>query len=180
MSNEVTVNDFLGSYYYKDKVHIPKLARDLVVYGEKGFRHVMEMYHLQPSELSDIMEMPVFKKVMRETRAMLEGSPSSLIAMKAHDVVEKGLTKMSDLIDDPSTKPRDVILATRLAADLAGNIIQRGGGSMDGDSGAQTSTGLIINISGGSTLSGMLPPMRDAGQPLQKIPEAQYSEVDDD
>lgn len=160
MSNTPVKTNFLDSYYYKD-LNVLTLAKDLVLYGERQAVALLRQYNLTPEDMVAINKMPVFIKEVRELRAIMDSSPQSTIQMKARDVLEEGLQRLSDMIKDPKTSNTDVIKAVRETSRIALQIHAMGQNNEASDNAPAAVNGLVLNVNlaGASGLSSLLPPI---------------------
>lgn len=152
--------------FYK-KVHIATFVRDIILYGSHRIVEVCDSHGVDAETFKQIMELPSFKKEMREIRALTEASPNALIQLKARAVVEQGIEDLAHIIKRGG-RDSDKIKAMELLCKISG-ITEAGRiGSGDGDGKPQAS-GLVLNVNLGDP-KGLIPPIPEGGhRPLRRV-----------
>lgn len=152
-------NSFIENYSYNG-INILSLAKDLVLYGEAHIKTTLESYGLSKDDLMAIKQMPAFKKEVRELRTIIDSSPNALIQMKARDILENGLKRLSDMILDPATSNTDVLKAVKEVSRIAIEYSSQSNGVEEVGT-QQAVNGLVLNLSlnGNKGISSLLPPI---------------------
>jgi len=154
----------LGHYKH---VHIGAFVQDIILDGEANIVETCKKHGVDDVLFLEIMELPAFKKEMREIRAIAEASPNALIQLKARLMVERGLEQMYDIVQNG--KDKDKIKAMEFLSKIGGTIDTGRVGAGEGDGKPQAS-GLVLNVNlGGGRL---IPPLPEgAPRPLRRVKE---------
>lgn len=155
--------NFIEAEYF-GKVNLQALARDVVLFGQKNIVDVVKSYELSADEFGRIIELPAFKKELREIRALTESSPNALIQLKARQLVDDGMMALNDIIHK-GEKDSDRIKALEFLAKIGG--MMGGGGRTDDDSGKPQASGLVLNVQLGP--NGLIPAMPSERRPLRTV-----------
>lgn len=150
--------------YYKN-VYIPTFCRELILFGSTRLLEVLDKYQVNADDFEYITELPLFKKEMRELKAIAESSPNALIQMKAREYADESLDALRDIVRNGSDK--DKIAAAKFLAQIGGVMETGGLGRIDDSSGAKTASGLTLNVNLGP--GGLIPPLQDASRPLRSV-----------
>lgn len=158
-------NENSGVYlgHYKG-ISIHQFARDLILFGDSRVVEVCDAYKMSAETFTEIIQLPSFKKEMRELRALIEASPNALIQVKARTIVERGLEELQSIMTT-ADRPADRIKAMELLAKIAG--VTGGGKDSDGDSSKPQASGLVLNVQLGP--KGLVPPLPDKQRRLRNI-----------
>ena len=65
-------------YGYYKSVYLPVLCRELLLFGSTRLIEVLDKYQITAEDFEAIVELPLFKKEMRELKAISEASPNGL------------------------------------------------------------------------------------------------------
>lgn len=154
-------------YGHYKHIHIASFVKDLVLDGPERVVETCNRHNVSDTDFQEIIELPVFKKEMREIRALVEASPNSLIQLKARHIVEQGLECMKDIIMN-GEKNSDRIKAMEFVSKIAG-AFDVGRLNSNSESDAKQASGLVLNVNLGN--GGLIPPLPDQPRPLRKISE---------
>lgn len=160
-------NEFLGNYY--KSIHIPTFAREIILWGQAKAVDVCNAYGVTDEDFVNIIELPSFKKEMRELRALIEASPNAIIQLKARAVVEEGIDSLAEIAFH-GAKDNDRINAMKLLSSIAG--ISTGGVGGDSDNGKPQASGLVLNVNLGKH-GGLIPALPDVQRPLRTVKQIQ-------
>ena len=123
---------------------------------------------MSEEDFAAIIELPSFKKEMREIRALTEASPNALIQLKARSIVEQGLEELQSIVRT-GVRDADRINAMKLLAQIGGSL-DAGKVSSSDDNKPQAS-GLVLNVQLGKNGS-LFPPLPEGAQrPLRSVKE---------
>lgn len=153
---------FLGHY---KGISIHQFVRDLLLFGNSRVVEVCDAYKMSAQTFQEIIELPAFKKEMRELRALIEASPNALIQIKARTIVETGLEELQRIVHH-APREADRIKAMELLTKISGTL-STGRESSETGQVAQAS-GLVLNVNLGPT--GLIPQTIRTG-PLRKVQE---------
>ena len=167
MSKENTNNSYTTDlvYGHYKHIHVASFVKDLVLYGPSKVVEVCDLHKVDDVDFKEIIELPIFKKEMRELRALVEASPNALIQLKARNIVEQGLDCLKEIIKD-GEKDSDRIKAMDLVAKIGGVYDVGHLGTGDNDSKNQAS-GLVLNVNLGP--NGLIPPLPQEQRPLRRV-----------
>lgn len=159
--NEISQDGvFLGHY---KGISIHQFVRDLLLFGNSRVVEVCEAYGMSAQLFQEIIELPAFKKEMRELRAMIEASPNSLIQVKARTMVETGLEELQRIVHK-APRDADRIKAMELLTKISGALVT-GRENTDTNTAPQAS-GLVLNVNLGP--AGLIPQTVRSG-PLRRV-----------
>lgn len=151
--------------YYKD-IYVPSLCKELLLFGSTRLIEVLDKHGISATDFELIVELPLFKKEMRELRAISEASPNALIQMKAREFVDQGLEYVWDIVRYGTDK--DKIAAMKFLSQIGGTD-DTGGLNRSDESGGKQASGLTLNVNLGP--GGLVPPMKNEGRPLRQVQE---------
>lgn len=153
-------------YGYYRNVYLPTLCRELLLFGSTRLVEVLDKYELSAADFELIVELPLFKKEMRELRAISEVSPNALIQMKAREYVDQGLDYLWDIVKNGADK--DKIAAMKFLSQIGGT--EETGGLIRGEeSSGKQASGLTLNVNLGP--GGLVPPLSNVARPLRTVQE---------
>lgn len=156
-------------YGYYKSIYIPTLCRELLLFGSTRLIEVLDKYQVTAEDFELITELPLFKKEMRELRAIAEASPNALIQMKAREYADESLDALRDIIKYGSDK--DKIAAAKFLAQIGG-VMETGGLNRGNDeSNAKQASGLTLNVNLGP--GGLIPPLPEHQRPLRTVKQVQ-------
>lgn len=152
---------------FHKNVHIATFVSDIILYGSHRIVDVCNSHGVDAETFKEIMELPSFKKEMREIRALTEASPNALIQLKARTFVENGLEQLNKIVRS-GEKDSDRIKAMELLCKIAG--VSDGGRIISGDNDNKPqASGLVLNVNLGSP-TGLIPPIPEGQRrPLRNI-----------
>lgn len=151
--------------YFKG-TYIPSLCKELLLFGSTRLLEVLDKHQISAEDFDLIVELPLFKKEMRELRAISEASPNALIQMKAREYVDQGLDYLWDVVRYGTDK--DKIAAMKFLSQIGGTD-DTGGLSRGEEGNGKQASGLTLNVNLGP--GGLVPPLRDASRPLRAVQE---------
>lgn len=155
---------FLGHY---KGISIVGFAKDLLLFGNSRVVEVCDAYNISDTLFKEIVELPAFKKEMRELRSLIESSPNALIQLKARTIVERGLEEMQQIVFS-GARDADRIKAMEFLAKVGG--IQYGGAVAEStDNGKPQASGMVLNVNLGP--NGLIPPLSKERRPLRRVDE---------
>lgn len=152
-------------YGYYKHVYVPALTKDLLLFGSTRLLETLDKYRISADDFELITELPLFKKEMRELKAIAEASPNALIQMKAREYADESLDALREIVRNGSDK--DKIAAAKFLAQVGGVMETGGLNRLDDSSGAKTASGLTLNVNLGP--GGLIPPLQDASRPLRSV-----------
>lgn len=159
--NEIKQDGVFYGHYKGISIH--QFARDLLLFGNSRVVELCESYGMSAQLFQEIIELPAFKKEMRELRALIEASPNALIQLKARTIVEEGLEELRNIIRK-APREADKIKAMELLTKIGGAMPT---GRDNAESGAiPQASGLVLNVNLGPT--GLIPQHVRTG-PLRKV-----------
>lgn len=159
--NEISQDGvFLGHY---KGISIHQFVRDLLLFGNSRVVEVCESYGMSAQLFQEIIELPAFKKEMRELRALIEASPNSLIQVKARTMVERGLEELHRIVHS-APREADRIKAMELITKISGALVTSRENT--DTSVAPQASGLVLNVNLGPT--GLIPQTVRSG-PLRRV-----------
>lgn len=160
----VAFNIGLDYGYYKH-IYVPILCRELLLFGSTRLIEVLDKYQITAEDFELIVELPLFKKEMRELKAIAEASPNALIQMKAREYADESLDALRDIVKYGAD--RDKIAAAKFLAQIGG-VMETGGLNRGDDSGnAKQASGLTLNVNLGP--GGLVPPLPTEQRPLRTV-----------
>lgn len=162
----VAFNIGLDYGYYKS-IYIPSLCRELLLFGSTRLIEVLDKYQITAEDFELIVELPLFKKEMRELKAIAEASPNALIQMKAREYADESLDALRDIVKYGAD--RDKIAAAKFLAQIGG-VMETGGLNRGDDSGStagKQASGLVLNVNLGA--NGLIPPLPSEQRPLHTV-----------
>ena len=160
----VEFNIGLDYGYYK-QIYIPVLCRELLLFGSTRLIEVLDKYQITAEDFEAIVELPLFKKEMRELKAISEASPNALIQMKAREYVDQGLDYLWDIVKHG--KDRDKIAAMKFLSEIGGTQETGGLNRNDDSVNAKQASGLTLNVNLGP--GGLIPPLPTEQRPLRSV-----------
>lgn len=160
MNDEQKYSEELIYGMYKH-IHISEFVRDLILYGPGRVVEVCDTHNVSAEEFEEIVELPSFKKEMREIRALVEASPNALIQLKARMIAEKSLEELHEIIRK-GTRDNDRVNAAKLVMQVAG-VADAGRLGTGEESNKPQASGLVLNVNLGQN-GGLIPPL-PAGEP---------------
>lgn len=152
-------------YGYYKSVYLPVLCRELLLFGSTRLIEVLDKYQITAEDFELIVELPLFKKEMRELKAISEASPNALIQMKAREYVDQGLDYLWDIVR--FGKDRDKIAAMKFLSEVGGTQETGGLNRNDESSSAKQASGLTLNVNFGP--GGLIPPLPTEQRPLRSV-----------
>jgi len=152
-------------YGYYKQIYIPTLCRELLLFGSTRLIEVLDKYQITAEDFELIVELPLFKKEMRELKAISEASPNALIQMKAREYVDQGLDYLWDIVR--FGKDRDKIAAMKFLSEVGGTQETGGLNRNDESSSAKQASGLTLNVNLGP--GGLVPPLPTEQRPLRSV-----------
>ncbi len=164
---ETSSDEELLIYGHYKGVHIASFVRDIVLFGQGRVAEVCDAYGVSDTMFIEMIELPLFKKEMREIRALTEASPNALIQLRARAVVEDGLMRLQHIIQN-GEKDSDRINAMKLVAQISG-VLEGGRGGIDENNGKPAASGLVLNVNLGP--NGLVPPKPQLRGPLREVRE---------
>jgi hypothetical protein len=166
MEREKTYTEELVYGMYKH-IHIAEFVRDLILYGAARVVEVCDNHKVSAKEFQEIVELPSFKKEMREIRALVEASPNALIQLKARMVAEEALDSLHDIVKR-GDRDNERINAAKLVFQVAG-VMDTGRQSSGEEGGKPQASGLVLNVNLGAGGS-LIPPLPTGEQrPLRRV-----------
>lgn len=166
MSENKTFTEELVYGMYKH-IHIAEFVRDLILYGVSRVVEVCDMHKVSAEEFKEIVELPSFKKEMREIRALVEASPNALIQLKARMIAEKSLEHLDGIIKH-GERDGERINAAKLVMQVAG-VLETGRQMTSSESDKPQASGLVLNVNLGQG-GGLIPPLPEGQQrPLRRV-----------
>lgn len=154
-------------YGHYKHVHIASFAKDLVLFGMPRVVEVCDAHKVDVEDFKAIMELPLFKKEMRELRALVEASPNALIQLKARNIVEQGLEEIQRIIHT-GEKDSDRIKAMEFVAKIGG-VFEVGRINSGDSENKNQASGLVLNVNLGP--NGLIPPLPTERRPLRRVKE---------
>ena len=163
MNDEQKYSEELIYGMYKH-IHISEFVRDLILYGPGRVVEVCDTHNVSAEEFEEIVELPSFKKEMREIRALVEASPNALIQLKARMIAEKSLEELHDIIRSGA---RD--------NDRVAGVAEAGRLGTGEESNKPQASGLVLNVNLGQN-GGLIPPLPAGEQrPLRRVADIKKS-----
>lgn len=170
--NHITETGLVYGHY--KGVSISRFVRDLILFGQGRAVEVCKQHNVDDVLFKEIIELPFFKKEMREVRALTEASPNSMIQLKARALLEDSLERLMHIINDKDSLDRDKINAMVFLAKISG-VLENGKQSID--DGRPQASGLVLNVQVGPT--GIIPPLPASRAPLRDVSKWRNAEVVD-
>lgn len=151
--------------HYKG-VHIGEFVKDIVLFGQGRVLEVCNAHNVDDKLFAEIIEIPAFKKEMREIRALTEASPNALIQLRARCIVESGLMDLQRVVKY-GARDTDKIQAMKLLAQIGG--ITAAESDKGGNDGRPVASGLVLNVQLGANGAGLVPPVAEARTALRDV-----------
>lgn len=172
MNDEQKYSEELIYGMYKH-IHISEFVRDLILYGPGRVVEVCDTHNVSAEEFEEIVELPSFKKEMREIRALVEASPNALIQLKARLIAEQSLEQLHDIIKS-GARDNDRVNAAKLVMQVAG-VAEAGRLGTGEESNKPQASGLVLNVNLGQN-GGLIPPLPAGEQrPLRRVADIKKS-----